>query len=125
MREFDLLTDRSGGDGGCQSIICTKEGPDCPGPQRLFQKSPCRSANGNLPPFRCSRTFKYAALRYSKITIFASACRFLIQTLIRNIRNDAGVIPPAPDAGLRSWRLHVSTGVRRRACGSAHRTPAS
>ncbi|PWU72933.1 hypothetical protein DK867_12340 [Ochrobactrum sp. POC9] len=67
--------------------------------QCLIQKPPCQSANGNLSAFRCSRSFlrrivlseksatfrdyawKYAVLRYSKITIFAAACRFLIQTL--------------------------------------------
>ncbi|PWU71429.1 hypothetical protein DK867_19130 [Ochrobactrum sp. POC9] len=62
-----------------------------------------------LSTFRCSRTFlrcialseksatfrgyawKYAPLRYSKITIFASACRFLIQSLRPIMRRGSGL----------------------------------
>ena len=44
---------------------------------------------------------KYIALRYSKITIFATACRFLIQAL-RDI-------PKAKKAGLNpTFRFHLS-----------------
>src|SRR5690606_22246711 len=47
----------------------------------LFQKSPYRVANGVFLRFRCSCTLKYTPLRFSKTTIFATARRFLIQTL--------------------------------------------